>query len=70
MGEDVNNRKLVKKMRDRGWIVGQTKKGHLKFTHTESGRSLIYPGSASCSRAEKNHWASVKKIEEGRFSAL
>lgn len=48
----------------------QTKKGHLRFTHEESGCTLIFPGSASCSRAEKNHWSSVKKIEEGRLDAL
>lgn len=61
----MNNRKLVKAMKERGWEVETTNKGHLKFIHA-SGQHIIHGSSPSCSRAEKNHWATVRRIEEGR----
>ena len=60
------NRKLVKKMRERGWVAEITKNNHLRFTHVETGQSVIHGGTASDHRAEKNFLALVRRIEDGR----
>ena len=61
----MKNRKLVKAMKSRGWDVEMTRNNHLRFIHKATGQYIIFPSSASCPRAEKNHWATVRKIEDG-----
>jgi predicted RNA binding protein YcfA (HicA-like mRNA interferase family) len=63
------NRKLIKKLEDRGWSMEHTRNGHMKFTFPDTGDFLIAASSASDCRAEKNLLAHAKRIEEGRAHA-
>lgn len=58
------HRKLIQKMKRRGWNAMMTRNNHLKFTHMQTGMVLIHGGTASDYRAEKNLISLAKKAEE------
>lgn len=53
--------KLVRELKAQGYSVKVTGGGHLRITHPAMDGPVFAGASASCNRANKNLWATLKR---------
>lgn len=53
--------KIARELQAKGYTVRVTGGGHLKITHPDMDGPVFAGASASCNRANKNLWATLKR---------